>query len=93
MPESSRTPAHPRRQFMAKPLLADDGDGFEGLFEDDAGYVWSRVRRLGAVYWWKLDTQYTQRHPAEGTLRWLVCGVKSLASLGPLGAPADSAAG
>ena len=33
---------------------------FEGLYQDDDGYVWSRVRGNGAVYCWNTHTQHTQ---------------------------------
>ena len=58
--------------------LADDDDGVEGFFEDDAGNVWGRtskntrvdphgeswlhVCRRGVVFWWNFDTQNTQWH-------------------------------
>ena len=36
---------------------------FEGLYQDDDGYIWSKVRRNGAVYWWNTHTQHTRWRP------------------------------
>ena len=55
---SSSTPA-----VYGQGTLVDDGDAFEGLFQDDAGFVRSWVRRRGVVSWWNLHTQHTQWHP------------------------------
>ena len=67
---SSSTPA-----ACGQATLADDDDGVDCFFEDDASNAWTRiskntwvdphneswlhVRRRGAVYWWNFATQHT----------------------------------
>ena len=60
--ECTGTRAHPRRGANGQDTPAHDGVSFDGLYQVDAGRLWSLVFRDGHKYWWNTHTQHTQWH-------------------------------